>query len=94
MFFISLFKIFGHSMEPNFKMNQSVLVSGLPYLFKKPKIGDVIVFRDSKSDKRILKRIMKISSSMYLVGGDNKQDSKDFGWIEKKDIYGKVVLTV
>lgn len=81
-------------MEPSFKMNQKVLVSRLPYLFKSPKVGEVVVFKDYKSEKLILKRIKKIFNKKYLVAGDNKYDSKDFGWIEKKDIYGKVVLTV
>lgn len=91
MVFLSISRVSGHSMEPNFKMNQTIIVSGLPYLFSSPQIGDVIVF---KKEKLILKRIKKIFDKKYLVAGDNKYDSKDFGWIEKKDIYGKVVLTV
>lgn len=86
------FKISGHSMEPALKYGQEVLVSGLFYLFSKPKDGDIIAFKGS--DKWIIKRIKESKADKYLVKGDNKSDSREFGWIERKNIIGKVVYVL
>lgn len=82
-------KISGHSMEPDLRFGQFVLVSSIPFFFSKPKIGDVVVFKNSK--KLIIKRIVKEVNKKFLVEGDNKKDSHDFGFIEKKEILGKVI---
>lgn len=79
-------------MESTLLQGQSVLVSSIPFLFSKPKIGDIVAIR--KSDKVFIKRITKIHGDKYFVSGDNKKDSLDsreFGFVEKKDILGKVV---
>lgn len=98
MFLLSRFKIYGHSMEPTIKNGESVLASGIPYLFSKPKVGDIVAFKDNKSRKVFVKRIVKIDPSAdgdkHFVKGDNERDSLDsrrLGWIEKKDIVGKVI---
>lgn len=92
MLVIGRFTVFGHSMEPNFKIGQSVVVSGIPYLFSAPQPGDAIVFQDHK--KAILKRITKASNDKYLVMGDNHNDSKDFGWVIRSQIIGKVIFSL
>ncbi|MBI2022383.1 S26 family signal peptidase [Candidatus Daviesbacteria bacterium] len=79
-------------MEPAIYDGQSVLVSAIPYLYTKPRIGEIVVFKDSKSSKTILKRIEKINGDSLKVAGDNKTDSRDFGWINTRQIKGKVVL--
>lgn len=83
-------------MEPTISQGQTVLVSAVPYLFSKPKIGDIVAFK--KNEKVFIKRINKIDPSAdgekYFVSGDNKNDSFDsrrFGWITKENILGKVV---
>lgn len=86
---LGLFRISGHSMEPTLHENDTVLTSNLPYLFFSPKQGDIIVFE--KDNKIIVKRIQKIENDRYFVTGDNSRDSKDFGWIKKSDILGKVI---
>jgi nickel-type superoxide dismutase maturation protease len=94
MHLLRRFKITGHSMEPTFLQGTEVLVSSLPYLFLRPKAGDVIAFKN-KADKKIyIKRVAEIRNSAFYVLGDNKQDSRDsknFGLITKKDIIGKVI---
>ena len=62
MLFLSLFRVSGHSMLPTFKPGQILLVSSIPYLFQKPKIGDVVVIKDPRSGKLLLKRIAKVIS--------------------------------
>ena len=84
-----LLKVQGHSMEPNFKAGSLVLISNL---FFTPRINNVIVFKNS--EKLILKRITKVSGSKYQVLGDNKLDSKDYGWIKRDEILGRVILAL
>lgn len=92
MLLLSRFKISGHSMEPFIKNGQTVLVSKIPYLLFKPKIGDIVAFK--KNEKVFIKRIVKIDGKKCFVRGDNKKDSVDsrrFGWIFKKHIIGKAI---
>lgn len=87
------FKVLGHSMEPTIRSGQTVLVSWIPYLFSKPKLEDVIALWE-RDEKVLIKRISKIDKDEYFVKGDNKidsLDSKDFGWIGRKKIVGKVI---
>ncbi len=91
MLLLSRFKILGHSMEPTLKQNQTVIASSIPYFFMKPKVGDIVILQ---RERCIIKRISKISGDNFFVQGDNKAstDSRDFGWINKKEIIGKVIL--
>ena len=89
---LSKIRIVGHSMEPTLIEGQTVLVSNIPYLFSKPKIDEIITF---KKKKIFVKRIFKINGKKYFVKGDNEKDSFDsrkLGWINKKEIVGKVIF--
>ena len=95
MLLLSRFKISGHSMEPTLLHGQTILVSNISYLFSKPKINDIVALRERKSGIVFIKRIVKVDGEKYFVSGDNKKDSmdsKDFGWIEKGEIVGKVLF--
>ena len=90
---LSKIRIVGYSMEPTLSSGDIALVSSIPFLFPNPKIGDIIAFR--KNDKIFVKRIAKINREKYFVKGDNIKDSldsKNFGWINKKEIVGKVIF--
>lgn len=94
MLLLSRFIISGHSMEPTIKNGESILVSSIPFLFSKPKIGDIVAFLEKDSRKVFIKRIIKMNKNKYFLTGDNKKDSKDsrvFGWIGRREIVGKVV---
>ena len=85
-------------MEPTLNENEIALVSRISYWFGKPKVGDIIVLR---RETYIIKRIKKINLSVdgerFFVEGDNKSsstDSRNFGWISKKEILGKVILKI
>lgn len=80
-------------MEPFLKEGQVVLVSSCPFILSKPKVRDVVVFKHE--NKFYIKRIKKKRDDKYFLEGDNSKDSLDskkLGWIEKKDIIGKVIL--
>lgn len=76
-------------MEPTIKDRQEILVSSLPFLISKPKVGEMVAFKED--NKTIIKRIQKTDGRRFFVLGDNKNDSKEFGWIEKEKIIGKVI---
>ena len=85
----SSFTIKGHSMEPTIKMGKRVLVFQWAYLFREPKIGDIIVFKKGK--EYWVKRIADLQGSKVEVKGDNRNDSFEVGLIKKKDIVGRVI---
>jgi len=79
-------------MEPTIKNGERVFVSNIPYLFLKPKVGDLVGFKKEK--KVFIKRIIKIDRGKYFVKGDNKKDSMDsrkMGWVDRREILGKVI---
>ena len=89
---LARFKVSGHSMEPQIKNGEEVLVTSIIYLFKKPKINDIVAFKEDK--KVLIKRIIRIDGDKYFVAGDNKNDSLDsktFGLISKRQILGKII---
>lgn len=94
--FSPIFKytIKGDSMRPTYEPGDRVYVNRLAYLFKKPKIGDIVVIKHPKNKrKKIIKRITKTTHLGYFLVGDNKNQSTDsryFGIVKKKDIIGKV----
>jgi phage repressor protein C with HTH and peptisase S24 domain len=80
-------------MEPHIVDSSSVLVSIIPFLFKSPKVSDIVVFKD-KNGKILIKRIAGKEGDEYFVRGDNKSDSLDsrkLGNISRKQIIGKVI---
>lgn len=87
------FKVIGHSMEPTIKNGEIVLVSNIPYLFKGPRINDIVAFKDNRG-KILVKRITEIEKKGYFLSGDNKNDSLDsrkFGHVIKNQIIGKMI---
>ena len=81
-------------MNPTFKAGDVVLVNRLSYIFSKPKIGDSVIL---KREKYIIKRVTKTKDNAFFVMGDNKKqstDSRKFGWLNKKEIVGKVILKI
>jgi len=93
MLLLQKYKISGHSMEPILKNGDTVLVSDLSYLFKSPKIDDIVAFKGKESEV-LIKRIKGIKNGKFFLRGDNKDDSfdsKNFGYIEKENIIGKLI---
>lgn len=87
------FKIKNQSMEPYLEERSEVLT--FPYFIFKPKVGDVIVFKSIVPPFVFCKRIKKIIGDELWVVGDNKNksiDSRKFGFVDRKNIIGKVIL--
>lgn len=95
MLLFSRFRILGHSMVPSLLPGDEILVSNLPYLFRKPQVNDIVVLEHPGKNKRFVKRITKIQKDMYLFEGDNTNDSYDsrsFGMKSRKVIKGKMII--
>lgn len=94
MILLHKLQVDGTSMEPTFKRGDLILVSGLPYLFSRPKVNDLVVFKHEGG--LLVKRISKISSGNYFVTSDNKKhgmDSRVFGWLSKAQLLGRVIYS-
>jgi len=76
-------------MEPKIKEGSFLIASSIPFLFSKPKVGDIILF--DYGGKTILKRIKKNVGEKYSVAGDNKKDSMRFDLIDRYQIREKVI---
>lgn len=79
-------------MQPSLSEGDHILVNKWAYLFSRPKVGDVVVFKSINEGKYILKRIQKIATQGLIVRGDNKVDSADssfFGIIKPEQVLGR-----
>lgn len=88
---LKIFKIKGDSLFPLFKDNQLVLATKI----FKPKIGDIVVFYH-KNHGLMIKQIQKIQNDNFFLVGTvpNSIDSRNFGFIPKKDIKYKVLCKI
>lgn len=78
-------------MNPNFLPGDLVLI----WRTKNAKKNDVVIFE--RDEDYYLKRVSKVEENKYFLEGDNKKesiDSREFGWVEKKDIIGKVIYKI
>lgn len=95
MILLMRFMVSGQSMKSTFREGQTLLVSSIPYLFRQPGIGDIVVVKDPRDGRRLLKRIVDIRPrEEYFVSGDNPSastDSRRFGVVSRKMILGKVL---
>lgn len=88
------FVVSGSSMLPAYSAGSKLLVSRIIYVVRGPKIGDVVVLRDLRGGRLILKRIKSENRDGYWVEGDNpagSTDSRSFGPVKKEDMIGKVM---
>ena len=93
----SFFQIKGQSMEPLLKEGDFVCASGLPYFFCSPQEEELVVCAHPVDRKMLVKRIVSRKNSRYWVEGVNANestDSREFGWLEKKQSKGKVLFVV
>ena len=88
------FVVSGDSMLPAYPAGSKLFVSRIVYVLRRPRIGDMVVLRDPRDGRLILKRIKSGGENKYWVEGDNSAestDSRSFGSVKKGDIIGKVM---
>ncbi len=84
----SKFTVSGYSMLPTLEPGQTVFTFNWFLKFKK---GDLVVAK--VKGRLLVKRVGKIRKEKLFLVGDNKKmstDSRNFGWVSKKNILGKV----
>jgi len=86
---IEILKVKGKSMLPFAKNGDFVLV----LKFLKAKKGRVVLARDPRDKRLIMKRVESVKRDRIFLLGDNKPgstDSRHFGPVSKNDILGTV----
>lgn len=88
---IYLRRVYGASMLPALKQGNIVLAVKK----RKFKIDDIVILKIN--NKEVIKRIKKIKNSQVFLEGDNKEqstDSREWGYIKKSKILGKVRIII
>lgn len=92
-----VFHIRGDSMKPAYKNNENVLVLRYIYRFIPPRTNEVVIAKDPRDSKFLIKRITKQHYGKIFLSGDNSSvstDSRQFGMIQRSDLIGKVICKV
>jgi uncharacterized membrane protein len=82
-------------MEPAYPAGSVLWVSKSVLRFREPRVRDVIVLKDPRDARLILKRVVFAEDGKYFVRGDNADESTDsrcFGPVAKEVIIGKVLF--
>lgn len=81
-------------MAPALLPGDTVVVNRFAYRFAPPRPGDVVVFRDPRTERLSVKRIEALvgSGSVFLVGDNRSEsvDSRHFGSVAAHRIIGRV----
>lgn len=92
--FMFRFIVEGDSMNPTYQKGDRLFIDPLFWRITGLKNGDVIVLRDPRDSRLILKRIKDIlrAGKIFVVGDNETQstDSRHFGPISQKHIIGRV----
>lgn len=88
IFPFSVFKISGHSMEPSIEDGSLVLFEKITFLFREPKVGDVVLI--TWQGKPVIKRVVSIVGNTYLVAGENLSDSLPIPKLNRKKLLARV----
>ncbi len=89
------FRVMDRSMEPTLREGDQVVASPLPYLLRRPSVGDLVVLRHPFEDRFLVKRISRVEGRRVAVVGDNlprSTDSRAFGPVPIDRLVGKVLL--
>lgn len=81
-------------MEPTYHSGDRVVAIHKLLFGKRLKINDIVILRQPGGGKYIVKRIQKIKKGNVFVVGDSREestDSRNFGWISRKEILYKVL---
>lgn len=94
---LRLLKITGESMSPDFQEGDFVAIATVPFILKRLKIGDTIIF-EHKLYGTLIKRVRafeEVTGDLYVEGTqENSLDSRRLGPIRQGSIRGKVVVHI
>lgn len=91
---LRIHKVTGDSMSPDFQEGDFVVLARMPFLLKRLKTGDIIIF-DHKLYGTLIKRIASFdpeTAEAYVEGTrPDSLDSRRLGLIRRESIRGKVI---
>ena len=91
---LRIHKVTGDSMSPDFQEGDFVVLTTLPFILKRIKIGDIIIF-EHKLYGTLIKRIASFdleTAEAYVEGTQSDSlDSRRLGTIRRENIRGKVI---
>ena len=91
---IQILKVTGESLSPFFLEGDFVVVSKIPFVLRKIKTGDIVVFRHPVYGTMI-KKVERISPSgeeIFVLGTHlESTDSRQFGPLHRNQLIGKVI---
>jgi signal peptidase I len=68
VFLFENYRVLGHSMDPTLENDQFLVVNKLGYRLHDPERGDVIVFRDPRSDgRKLIKRVIGLPGEVVEI---------------------------
>ncbi len=91
---IRMFKVTGESLSPFFVEGDFVVVSKIPFVLRRLKKGDIVVFRHPVYGTMI-KKVAHISpdgEDIFVLGSHPEStDSRKFGTLSRRRLVGKVI---
>ena len=91
---IRMIKVTGESLSPLFHEGDYVLITTIPFVVNKIKVGDTIVFQHT-SYGTLIKQVEQANreeGTLSVIGTNpNSVDSRRFGPIRREDVIGKVI---
>jgi nickel-type superoxide dismutase maturation protease len=91
---IQILKVTGESLSPFFLEGDFVVVSKIPFVLRKIKAGDIVVFRHPVYGTMIKKveHITPDGEEILVLGTQPESiDSRQFGPVRRRQLVGKVV---
>jgi signal peptidase I len=93
---IKILRISGRSLEPDFQDGGYVVVSKLPFYFRRARRGDVVAFNKAPYGL-LIKRVEYLTPAgeLFVLGTHAASvDSLQFGPIRQQEVLGKVIVQV
>lgn len=91
---LRLIKVTGESLSPLFKEGDYVVITTLPFILRKIRRGDIVVFQQDQFGTMI-KKVEYVDPNLgavFVVGTHRSSvDSKQFGPISEQALIGKVI---
>ena len=91
---IQILRVTGESLSPFFLEGDFVVVSKIPFVLRKVKSGDIVVFRHPVYGTMIKKveRISPDGEEIFVLGTHPEStDSRQFGSLHRNQLIGKVI---
>jgi len=89
-----LYRISGYSLTPEYQPGDFVLVSKIPFLFHKPRVGETIAFQHPAFGlliKQVTQYDSKTQQLTVLGTHPDSVDSREFGTVPTDHLIGKVL---